>query len=62
MKFTIAIALIGALLVSTTASDDAYEKYRPQLRLRRALKQDRDSSSMSLPELTQRKLLCIAYH
>ena len=60
MKFTIFIALIGALLVSTTASDDAYEKYRPQLR--RALKKDRDSSSMSLPELTQRKLLCIAYH
>ena len=60
MKFTIAIALIGALLVSTTASDDAYEKHRPQLR--RALKGDRDSSAMSLPELTQRKLLCIAYH
>ena len=61
MQFTIAIALIGALFVSTTASDDAYEKHRPQF-LRRALKGDRDSSSMSLPELTQRKLLCIAYH
>ena len=60
MKFTI-IALIGALVVSTTATNDAYEKYyRPQLR--RALKKDRDSSAMSLPELTQRKLLCIAYH
>ena len=60
MKFTIAIALIGALLVSTTATDDAYEKYHPQLR--HALKKDRDSSAMSLPELTQRKLLCTAYH
>ena len=58
MKFTIAIALIGALLVSTTAtSDDALKKLRPQLR-RAALKKDR-VSSMSLPELTKRKLLCL---
>ena len=59
MKFPITIALIGALVVSTTATEDALEKHRPQLR--RALKKDR-GSSMSLPELTQRKLLCIAYH